>query len=141
MPLVFDGLDVIDTLDKVETLGFIHIVTDLDEIIQRKSMDLSAVPEVDGYCTILDFFITEDNDTRYLVILEVLDLIVHMGIIKISFDMDMISSQELGNSLCIFIVFSTDGNDAYLCRCDPERESALEVLDQKADESHRSRGG
>ena len=114
----------------------VQLLAESDELIERNVLDLLVgATNVDGYGVLLCLVITEYEDVRILVVLEALDLRLHVLIAVVRLDTDTGVHKRLLDLLRIGVVLLTDRNEGYLIRIQPEREVALEVLDDDTDET------
>ena len=114
----------------------VQLLAESDELVERYILDLPVgATYVDGYGVLLCLVITEYEDVRILVVLEALDLRLHVLITVVCLDTDACVQQSLLYLLRVGVVLLTDRNEGYLIRIQPEREVPLEVLDDDTDET------
>ena len=108
----------------------------INELVQRDVVDLLVgAAHVDGNCSVLRFLVTQDQNVGILVVLELLDLLLHVVVGVIGLNTDAQCFESLHYLLRIVIVLSADRDYSDLIRGHPEGEYALEVLDDNTEET------
>ena len=114
----------------------VHLLAHCHKEIQRNILQLLVgAAQVDGNGLFLSLLIAHNHDIRILVLLEGLDLLLHILVAVVCLGTNAGLLETLRNFLRIRIVLCTDRHDAHLHRRQPEGEGALEVLDQDTDET------
>ena len=114
----------------------VHGPDHLAKPLERNTVQLFlAAADCDGYCSLLNFLIADDNDVRNLVEAELLDLGVHVLVIAVADYSDTHIHEHILDLFRVLVVLLADRNNADLSCGHPERESALVVLDQNTHKS------
>ena len=127
----------VERVDDVKASGPVHLLAKLDKLVDRDIVKLLVSTDVDGYRILGCFLIAKHEDIRIAIVVEGLDLGLHVDVVVVSLNTDSMLKQQVFDLVSVLVVLRTDRDDADLHRGEPEGEVALEVLDDDSDKRSR----